>query len=86
MKTILARVNRNVKELRPWGKFLSGCAKEGIKGFVYFNNDMNTRAPLNALRLMELVGSHAVQAAKSSLQNHRDFGSRPRTFSFALSR
>jgi hypothetical protein len=46
---------------------------------------MNTRAPLNALRLMELVGSRAVQAAKSSLQNHRDFGSRPRTFSFALS-
>ena len=49
------------RELRPWAKFLRGCAKEGLTGFVYFNNDMNTRAPLNALRLMELVGPSAVQ-------------------------
>jgi uncharacterized protein YecE (DUF72 family) len=50
------------RELRPWAKFLRGCAKEGLTGFVYFNNDMNTRAPLNALRLMELVGPSAVKA------------------------
>jgi uncharacterized protein YecE (DUF72 family) len=43
---------------------------------VYFNNDMSARAPLNALRLMELVGTPAVQAGTSSLQNQRDFGSR----------
>jgi len=49
-------------ELRPWANFLRGCAKEGLRGFVYFNNDMNTRAPVNALRLIELVGSSAVQA------------------------
>jgi uncharacterized protein YecE (DUF72 family) len=48
--------NYSDRELRPWAKFLHKCAKEGVPGFVYFNNDMNTRAPLNALRLMELVG------------------------------
>jgi hypothetical protein len=36
-----------------------GIAKEGLTGFAYFNNDMNTRAPLNALRLMEHVGLSA---------------------------
>jgi uncharacterized protein YecE (DUF72 family) len=54
--------NYTDRELRRWAKFLRGCAKEGLTGFVYFNNDMNTRAPLNALRLMQLVGSLAVQA------------------------
>ena len=53
--------NYTDRELRPWAKFLRGCAKEGLTGFVYFDNDMNTRAPLNALRLMELVGPSAVQ-------------------------
>jgi uncharacterized protein YecE (DUF72 family) len=51
------------RELKPWAKFLRRCATEGITGFAYFNNDMNTRAPFNALRLMELVGSHAVPAS-----------------------
>ena len=45
------------RELRPWATFLRGCARRGVTGFVYFNNDMNTRAPLNASRLMELIGS-----------------------------
>ena len=54
--------NYTDRELRRWAKFLRGCAKEGLTGFLYFNNDMNTRAPLNALRLMQLVGSLAVQA------------------------
>jgi uncharacterized protein YecE (DUF72 family) len=53
------------RELRPWARFLRGCAKEGVTAFVYFNNDMNTRAPLNALRLMKLVGSSAVLPAAS---------------------
>ena len=47
------------RELRPWVKFLRICAARGVPGFVYFNNDMNTRAPFNALRLMELIGSSA---------------------------
>ncbi len=48
------------QELAPWADFLQCCHKDGIMGVVYFNNDMNTRAPLNALRLMELVGSSAL--------------------------
>jgi uncharacterized protein YecE (DUF72 family) len=44
------------RELRPWANFLRDCAHRGVTGFVYFNNDMNTRAPFNALRLMELAG------------------------------
>lgn len=54
--------NYTDRELRPWAKFLKRCAKDGLTGFVYFNNDMNTRAPLNALRLMELVGPSAMRA------------------------
>jgi uncharacterized protein YecE (DUF72 family) len=46
-------------ELRPWATFLKDCAGRGVKGFAYFNNDLNTRAPLNARRLMDLVGSAA---------------------------
>ncbi len=51
--------NYTDRELRPWATFLRGCARHGVTAFVYFNNDMNTRAPLNALRLMELVGPSA---------------------------
>ncbi len=47
------------QELRPWATFLRDCAARGVKCFAYFNNDMNTRAPLNARRLMDLVGSAA---------------------------
>jgi uncharacterized protein YecE (DUF72 family) len=47
------------QELRPWAEFLRDCAGRGVKGFAYFNNDLNTRAPLNARRLMDLVGSAA---------------------------
>lgn len=48
------------RELRPWATFLRETARRGLTGFVYFNNDMNTRAPLNAMRLMDLVGSAAL--------------------------
>jgi uncharacterized protein YecE (DUF72 family) len=49
------------RELRPWAKFLRHAARKGVDAFVYFNNDANTRAPSNALRLIELVGSSAVR-------------------------
>jgi uncharacterized protein YecE (DUF72 family) len=29
--------------------------------FVYFNNDWNTRAPINAKTLMEMTGKHTVR-------------------------
>jgi uncharacterized protein YecE (DUF72 family) len=47
------------KEMRPWAKFLRGSAQEGLLAFVFFNNDANSRAPLNAQRLKQLVGSAA---------------------------
>jgi uncharacterized protein YecE (DUF72 family) len=50
-------------ELRPWAKFLRDSSARGLTGFAYFNNDLNTRAPLNALRLMKLVGPAAVPAS-----------------------
>ena len=53
--------NYTDRELEPWAEHLRFCARQGIKGFVYFNNDVNTRAPVNALRLMEMVGKYAVK-------------------------
>jgi uncharacterized protein YecE (DUF72 family) len=47
-------------EMQPWAKFLQECADRGLTGYVYFNNDMNTRAPENAERLMTLIGPSAV--------------------------
>jgi uncharacterized protein YecE (DUF72 family) len=49
------------KELEPWAEHLRRCARQGLKGFVYFNNDVNTRAPLNARQLIEMVGKYAVK-------------------------
>ena len=46
-------------ELEPWAEQLRSRAREGLTGFVYFNNDVNTRAPQNALRLMQMVGKYA---------------------------
>ncbi|HUR58367.1 MAG TPA: DUF72 domain-containing protein [Opitutaceae bacterium] len=49
-------------ELRPWAEQLGKAARKNIPAFVYFNNDLNTRAPLNGHAMMRLVGRHAVQA------------------------
>jgi uncharacterized protein YecE (DUF72 family) len=48
-------------ELEPWAEHLRRSARQGLKGFAYFNNDVNTRAPLNAQRLIEMVGKYAVK-------------------------
>jgi uncharacterized protein YecE (DUF72 family) len=66
--------NYTDRELRPWARFLRTCAAEGITGFAYFNNDMNTRAPFNALRLMELVGSSAVPPSSAPFPGGREVG------------
>jgi len=47
-------------ELEPWAKFISEQAAAGRVSYVYFNNDINVRAPENAKMLMEMVGEHAV--------------------------
>jgi uncharacterized protein YecE (DUF72 family) len=54
--------NYTDSELEPWAEHLRRCARQGVKGFVYFNNDVNTRAPLNAQRLMEMLGKYAARA------------------------
>lgn len=48
-------------ELRPWARFLSEQAEKRKTSYVYFNNDVNVRAPENALMLMEMAGEHTVQ-------------------------
>lgn len=50
------------EELEPWAKQLAAAARRGIPGYVYFNNDLNTRAPLNAVSLIKRLGKHAVRA------------------------
>ena len=50
------------RELEPWADHLQRCARRGLTGFAYFNNDRNTRAPENAQRLMEMVGKYAQPA------------------------
>jgi uncharacterized protein YecE (DUF72 family) len=54
-------------ELRPWAKQLQKAAERDIPSYVYFNNDLNTRAPLNAEALMRLIGEHTVPAFEASL-------------------
>lgn len=49
-------------ELKPWVEQLLKATREGIPAFVYFNNDLNTRAPFNAKRLMEMLGQAAIQS------------------------
>ena len=53
-------------ELEPWAEHLRRCARQGSKGFAYFNNDVNTRAPLNARRLIEMVGKYAAKPGANS--------------------
>jgi hypothetical protein len=56
-----------VDELQPWADQLEAAADRGLPCFAYFNNDLNTRAPLNAESLMKLVGSDVVPAFDATL-------------------
>ena len=49
-------------ELAPWAKQLAAATRSGRPAFVYFNNDLNTRAPLNAKSLMRQLGRRVVPA------------------------
>jgi uncharacterized protein YecE (DUF72 family) len=53
-------------ELEPWAEHLRRSARQGLKGFAYFNNDVNKRAPLNARRLIEMVGKYAAKPGANS--------------------
>jgi uncharacterized protein YecE (DUF72 family) len=50
------------QELEPWAEHLRRCARQGLNGFAYFNNDVNTRAPDNARRFIQMVGKYAQKA------------------------
>lgn len=53
-------------ELDPWAVHLQECAARGIDSYVYFNNDVNTRAPYNAELLVERIGEAAVRPRAAS--------------------
>lgn len=48
-------------ELKPWAHELSQVARQGLPAYVYFNNDLNTQAPLNAKALMAMLDDFAVR-------------------------
>jgi uncharacterized protein YecE (DUF72 family) len=50
-------------ELEPWARFCREQAEAGRTVYVYFNNDVNVRAPENAKALMEMVGEPARRPA-----------------------
>jgi uncharacterized protein YecE (DUF72 family) len=54
-------------ELAPWATQLAKAAARGTPCYVYFNNDLNTRAPLNAETLMKMIGKQAVRAFAAAL-------------------
>src|SRR4051812_47482104 len=60
------------EELWPWAAQLAKAAERRIPCYVYFNNDLNTRAPLNAEALMKLLGKHTVRAFGASLARELD--------------
>jgi uncharacterized protein YecE (DUF72 family) len=51
------------KELKPWADFICEQAERRRALYIYFNNDINVRAPENARMLMEMIGDHAVEPA-----------------------
>lgn len=51
--------NYTRREFRPWADHLRDCAERGLDAYVYFNNDVGTRAPFNAEMLREMVGGNA---------------------------
>lgn len=53
-------------ELAPWAARLRKAAQAGLPCYVYFNNDLNTRAPLNAHALGKMLGRHTVRASKAA--------------------
>ena len=48
-------------ELTPWAKHICDQAAANKDIYVYFNNDLNVRAPNNAKLLMEMCGESVVQ-------------------------
>lgn len=53
------------EEMAPWAKHIREQAGSGKNVFVYFNNDLNVRAPNNAKTLMEMCGDMVAQPFRS---------------------
>ena len=53
--------NYTESELKPWAEELRKAAKAGKDCYVYFNNDLNTRAPGNAMTLMKMVEPYVIK-------------------------
>jgi uncharacterized protein YecE (DUF72 family) len=53
------------EELKPWAKHIQDQAKSGRNVYVYFNNDLNVRAPNNAKLLMKLCTDFTVQPSQT---------------------
>ena len=45
------------EELQPWAEHIQQQVRRRKKVFVYFNNDVNVRAPANARLLMQMLGA-----------------------------
>jgi len=50
-------------ELKPWADYICEQADARRTLYIYFNNDINVRAPDNARMLMEMIGDNAVYPA-----------------------
>ncbi len=60
-------------ELKPWAEFIRNQSANGITSYIYFNNDINVRAPDNARMLMDMVGDAAVRGVRASRPAPRSF-------------
>ncbi|MDB6109330.1 MAG: hypothetical protein JWR69_1080 [Pedosphaera sp.] len=50
-------------ELEPWAAHIGAHPDQTV--FAFFNNDLNTRAPINARMLMEMVGERALALSRT---------------------
>lgn len=53
------------RELKPWADYICEQAQKRRTLYIYFNNDINVRAPDNAKLLMKMVGENAVLPTKN---------------------
>ena len=58
-------------ELRAWAAKLQHWLVEGREVHVYFDNDAYARAPVDALRLIELAGARAASLGRNEAQSSR---------------
>jgi uncharacterized protein YecE (DUF72 family) len=54
-------------ELEPWARYIVEQAAQGRTLFVYFNNDINVRAPDNARMLMDMIGNACARSQVAGL-------------------